>query len=1359
MPLNKDIKKVLVIGSGPIVIGQAAEFDYAGTQACRALREDGIEIVLVNSNPATIMTDKAMADKIYIEPLNLTTIKRIIEKEKPDSILSGFGGQTGLTLSMQLAKEGFLESHNVRLLGASPETIDKAEDRQMFKDTMEKIGQPCIPSKVVTTVEDAEAFALEIGYPVIIRPAFTLGGSGGGIVNNQEELREVAANGLALSPITQILVEKSIAGWKEIEFEVMRDSKGNTITVCSMENLDPVGVHTGDSIVIAPTVTLSDKEYQMLRSAALKIIDELGVEGGCNCQFALHPTSFEYAVIEVNPRVSRSSALASKATGYPIAKVATKIAIGYTLDEIKNAVTGKTYAAFEPALDYVAVKFPKWPFDKFVYAKRDLGTQMKATGEVMSIADTFEMALMKAVRGAEISLDTLNLPKFATESEENLWHIATHATDERLFAVYELLKRGVTVEKMHEETMIDCWFLSKILNLLNYERELAKGQLTQELYTQGKKLGYPDSTIARLSGCEVTFERKPTFKMVDTCAGEFAAHTPYFYATYDTEEAGGEDEALEFIGENREKQTVIVLGSGPIRIGQGIEFDYASVHCVMSLRQLGYEVVIINNNPETVSTDFDTGDRLYFEPLSPEDVLDIINIEKPIGVVVAFGGQTAIKLTKTLAAHNIPILGSSADTIDMAEDRERFDELLERSGIKRPKGHTIMTTEEALNAARDLGYPVLMRPSYVLGGQNMIIAYCDEDIEEYMAIILSHKQDNPVLIDKYLSGMEIEVDAICDGENILIPGIMEHVERTGIHSGDSIAVYPASDIDDDMSAKIVATTETLCRELNALGLINLQYILMDGEIYVIEVNPRASRTVPYISKVTGVPMCDLATKVSLGYKLVDLGFGTGLYKPSPYVAVKVPVFSFEKLTDVDTHLGPEMKSTGEVLGIGNNLEEALYKGLIASGHKMTKGGGVFITVRDQDKPEIGEIAKKFDKMGFAIYATTGTAMVLAKVGLSVKIVDKIHESSVNTITLLESGKVNYVISTSAKGRNPARDSVKIRRKASLLGIPCLTALDTANALADSLMSRYTPENTEIIDINNLKERKQKLKFTKMSACSNDYIYINLFDKENTVSSPEFLSIFLSDRHNGVGGDGVILICPSDVADAQMRMFNLDGSEGMMCGNGIRCVAKYLFDNGIAKGQKVGEGRHVLHIDTKSGVKECTVITKNGLVSKVTVDMGKAELAPEKVPVRLEGEKVVNKPISIGGNVYRITCCSMGNPHCTVFVPSVDKLDLEDLGPKFEHDPMFPDRVNVEFVEVIDQHTLKARIWERGSGETMACGTGTCAAVVAATLNGYCEKGKDIRVILKGGELKIHYTDERVLMTGKAEKVYDGVVEV
>ncbi len=1365
MPLNKDIKKVLVIGSGPIVIGQAAEFDYAGTQACRALREDGIEIVLVNSNPATIMTDQAMADRIYIEPLTLTTVKRIIEKEKPDSILSGFGGQTGLTLSMQLAKEGFLAKHGVRLLGAGPETIDKAEDRQLFKDAMERIGQPCVPSKVVTTVEDAEAFAGEIGYPVIIRPAFTLGGTGGGIVEDRAQLREVTANGLALSPITQVLVEKSIAGWKEIEFEVMRDGAGNAITICSMENLDPVGVHTGDSIVIAPTVTLSDKEYQLLRTAALDIVNELGVEGGCNCQFALHPESFEYAVIEVNPRVSRSSALASKATGYPIAKVATKIAIGYRLDEIKNAVTGVTYAAFEPSIDYVAVKFPKWPFDKFVYAKRDLGTQMKATGEVMSIADTFEMALMKAVRGAELSsdgktIDTLNLPKFAHEEDGVLLRIAEHATDERIFAVYELLKRGRTVEELHELTMIDEWFLSKLLALLDYERELAKGRLTKELYTQGKQLGYPDRTIERLSGCQVEWERQTTFKMVDTCAGEFAAHTPYFYASYDTPESGGEDEALDFIQSKGDKPTVIVLGSGPIRIGQGIEFDYASVHCVMSLQQLGYQVVIINNNPETVSTDFDTGDRLYFEPLSPEDVMDIIKLEKPIGVVVAFGGQTAIKLTKTLAQNNIPILGSSADTIDMAEDRERFDELLERAGIKRPKGSTVATAAEALDAAERLGYPVLMRPSYVLGGQNMIIATCPEDIEEYMKIILGNKQDNTVLIDKYLSGMEIEVDAICDGEDILIPGIMEHVERTGIHSGDSIAVYPASDIDDGMSAKIVATTEILCRELHGIGLINLQYIIMDGEIYVIEVNPRASRTVPYISKVTGVPMCDLATKASLGYKLRDLGFGTGLYKPSPYVAVKVPVFSFEKLADVDTHLGPEMKSTGEVLGIGNSLEEALYKGLVASGHKMHKGGGVFITVRDQDKREISEIAKKFDRLGFQLFATGGTALLLFKAGLNVTVVDKIHENPhQNTITLLESGHINYVISTSAKGRNPARDSVKIRRKASLLGIPCLTAIDTANALADSLMSRYTPENTEIVDINDLKARKLKIPFTKMSACCNDYIYINCFDPQNRVASPESLAVSLSDRHNGVGSDGVILMSPSEIADGKMTMFNRDGSEGMMCGNGIRCVAKYLYDNGIAKGQPAGVGRSVLRIETKSGVRECTVITKNGLVSKVAVNMGRAELAPEKVPVSLPGGPVVGRELNLAGGRYAVTCCSMGNPHATVFVPSADKAPVEELGPRLENDPLFPEKVNVGFVEVIDSHTLKARIWERGSGETMACGTGTCAAVVAATLNGYCPKGEDVRVILNGGELMINYTDERVLMTGEAVKVYDGQVEV
>lgn len=1348
MPRNQEIKKVLVIGSGPIVIGQAAEFDYAGTQACRALREDGIEIVLINSNPATIMTDNAMADKIYIEPLTIETIKRIAIKEKPDSILSGFGGQTGLTLSMQLAKEGFLKEQGIRLLGASPETIDKAEDRQIFKDTMEKINQPCIPSKVVTTVNDALDFADEIGYPVIIRPAFTLGGSGGGIVDNKTEMMEVAANGLALSPITQILVEKSIAGWKEIEFEVIRDSLGNAITVCSMENFDPVGIHTGDSIVIAPAVTLADKEYQMLRTAALKIVDELGVEGGCNCQFALHPTSFEYAVIEVNPRVSRSSALASKATGYPIAKVATKIAIGYTLDEIKNAVTGTTYAAFEPSIDYVAVKFPKWPFDKFVYAKRNLGTQMKATGEVMSIADSFEMALMKAVRGAEISLDTLNMPKFAKESDEKLWEITVHATDERLFALYELMKRGVSIEELHEKTWIDKWFLYKLQNLLSYERELSSQTLTEKLYTKGKKLGYPDSTIERLSGQKVTFERKTTYRMVDTCAGEFAAHTPYFYGSYDLEENGGENEALPFV--NDSQNTVIVLGSGPIRIGQGIEFDYASVHSVMSLQEMGYEVVIINNNPETVSTDFDTADRLYFEPLSPEDVMDIIHMEKPLGVVVAFGGQTAIKLTKTLSENNVRIIGTSADSIDMAEDRERFDALLEESGIKRPKGFTVMTEEEALKAAQELTYPVLMRPSYVLGGQNMIIAYCDEDIREYMKIILTTKQDNPVLIDKYLSGKELEVDAICDGDEILIPGIMEHVERTGIHSGDSIAVYPASDIDDDMTARIIEVTEKLSRGLNALGLINMQYILKDGEIYVIEVNPRASRTVPYISKVTGVPMCDLATRVSLGEKLKDLGFGTGLYPTSPYTAVKVPVFSFEKLTDVDTHLGPEMKSTGEVLGIGNNMKEALYKGLVASGSKMEKTGGVFISVRNSDKAEISEIAKKFSKMDFKLYATMGTAAVLMKSGLNVNVIDKIHEGPNNTISLLESKKVNYVISTSAKGRNPARDSVKIRRKASLLGIPCLTAIDTANALVDSLLSHYTPENTEIVDINNLRKEKQVLPFTKMHGCGNDFICVNGFEQE--VASPEFLSFYLSDRHTGIGGEGMILLSPSEKADAKMRIFNVDGSEGRMGGNAIRCAAKYLYDNGMVQ-------KREMLIETLSGIKTCTLSTKDNKVLRVKVNMGKIEFSPEKIPVNLSGEQIINYPIEIGDVEYSITCSSVGNPHCTVFVHSVDKLELSDIGPKFEFNPLFPERVNTEFVEIIDENTIKIRVWERGSGETMACGTGACAAAAAAVLNGYCRKDKEIRVIVLGGDLFVRYTDEAVYLTGTAEKTFDGVIEI
>ncbi len=1348
MPLNPNIKKVLVIGSGPIVIGQAAEFDYAGTQACRALKEDGIEIVLVNSNPATIMTDSAMADRIYIEPLTLTTIKRIIEKEKPDSILSGLGGQTGLTLSMQLAKDGFLDQHHVRLLGSSPETIDKAEDRQIFKETMESIGQPCIPSEVVTTVEDALAFADKIGYPVIVRPAFTLGGTGGGIAKDKAELSEIASGGIAASPISQILVERCVSGWKEIEFEVIRDGAGNAITVCSMENIDPVGVHTGDSVVIAPAITLSDKEYQMLRTASLDIITALGVEGGCNCQFALNPDSFEYAVIEVNPRVSRSSALASKATGYPIAKVSAKIAIGYRLDEILNAVTGTTYAAFEPTIDYVCVKFPKWPFDKFVYAKRELGTQMKATGEVMSIADNFEAALMKAVRGAEISLDTLNLPRLASLGDEEVRAKLHETTDERLFVVFEALKRGMTADEIFDITKIDRWFINKMKNLVLFEREIAGRELDEAHYLLGKHYGYPDKALARISGSAVSFDFKPTYKMVDTCGGEFAAETPYFYATANTAESGGENEALAHI--SGAGKTVIVLGSGPIRIGQGIEFDYASVHCVWALKRLGFEVVIINNNPETVSTDFDTSDRLYFEPLTPEDVMHVIDMEKPYGVVVAFGGQTSIKLTKMLSEAGIRILGTSADSIDMAEDRERFDELLERLSIKRPKGSTVMTVEEALKAANALTYPVLMRPSYVLGGQNMIIAFNDDDIREYMAIILRNKIENPVLIDKYLNGREIEVDAIYDGEDVLIPGIMEHIERAGIHSGDSIAVYPATHIDDALADRLVRTTRQLAEGLNAVGIVNIQYIIYNNDIYIIEVNPRASRTVPYLSKVTGVPMVELAIRASLGEKLADMGYDAGLYHPSPYTAVKVPVFSFEKLVDVDTHLGPEMKSTGEVLGIGKDLQEALYKGLIAAGYKMYKTGGVFLSVRDSDKPEITDIAKKFHNLGFTLYATEGTAETVRRAGFEVKVVDKLYEGGDNhSIALLESGKINYIVSTSARGRIPARDSVKIRRKASALGIPCLTSIDTANALADSLMSRYSEINTELVDLNNMRHSKTKLQFTKMQGCGNDYIYIDCFERE--INSPESLSVFLSDRHYGVGGDGIILVGPSKIADAKMRIFNLDGSEGMMCGNGIRCVGKYLYDSRNLK-------KKVMTIETLSGVKQLKLITKNDEVMRVSVNMGKAELSPEKIPVALEGEAVIDREISVAGEKYKVTCVSMGNPHCVVFREDVDGLDLEKIGPAFETNPIFPERVNTEFVRVIDEHTIKMRVWERGSGETLACGTGACAAAVACVLNGLCPKGEDIRVLLTGGELTINYTDERVFMTGNAEKVFEGTVE-
>ena len=1035
----------MIIGSGPIVIGQAAEFDYAGNQACKALKQLGLEVCLVNSNPATLMTDPSMADQIYLEPLNLTTLQRIIEKEKPDSLLSTLGGQTGLTLSMELAKSGFLKSHGVQLLGARPATIDKAEDRQMFKDTMEEIGEPCIPSKVVTTYEDAVDFVHnQIGFPAIIRPAFTLGGTGGGIVNNDRELDEIAHNGLHRSPIHQILVEKCISGWKEVEFEVMRDSTGNVITVCSMENFDPVGVHTGDSIVIAPTVTLADKEYQMLRSAALNIISALEIEGGCNCQFALNPDSFEYAVIEVNPRVSRSSALASKATGYPIAKVAALIAVGFTLDEIPNFVTKKTKACFEPVFDYVVVKMPKFPFDKFVYAARKLGTQMKATGEVMAIGQNFEEAILKAARGLEVGVKDLNLPAFVKEGDEKIRERVSQCTDQRIFAIYQALKRGVmTVDQIHDITKIDKWFLWKLENICKKD--------------DGSTLYPPRS-----------------FKMVDTCAGEFDAETPYFYST-----TNGENEAQKYLEElkaqakKNDKGTIVVLGSGPIRIGQGIEFDYASVKCVQALKALGYQVAIINNNPETVSTDFDTADRLYFEPLTPEDVMNVLAVEKPLGVVVAFGGGTAIKLAKFLDSQGIKILGTSADAIDLAEDRERFEELCEKLHINRPRGLTVFTEAQALEAAEKITYPILMRPSYVLGGQNMIIARSPADVKEYMAIILKQKIENPVLIDKYMEGQELEVDCICDGEDVLIPGIMEHVERTGIHSGDSIAVYPGS-FDKNMEDKIVRQSRDLALALGTKGLVNIQYLIYrdqkgQKDLYIIEANPRSSRTVPYISKVSGIPMIDLATRAMLGEKVADMGYGTGLYRKPDYFAVKVPVFSFEKLMDVDTHLGPEMKSTGEVLGIASSRQEAIYKGMAGSGLKMLGPqkdcDGVLFSVRASDLPELPDLARKYYDLGFKLYATTGNAATIERSGMSVTHVAKVHEDYQNNVmTLLESGKILYVVSTSAKGRNPEAESVKLRRLAVEHDIDCLTAIDTANELADCLACKHTLNTVSLINI-------------------------------------------------------------------------------------------------------------------------------------------------------------------------------------------------------------------------------------------------------------------------------------------------------
>lgn len=1342
MPLKTEIKKVLVIGSGPIVIGQAAEFDYAGAQACRVLKDAGLEVVLVNSNPATIMTDRALADEIYLEPLTTETVKRIIKKERPDSLLAGLGGQTGLTIAMELDKEGFLDKMDVKLLGTNAEAIDKAEDRQLFRDTMIKLKQPVIPSDIANDLDHAVEIAQTIGYPVIIRPAFTLGGAGGGVANNVDELKLIAKNGLMLSPINQILVEQYIFGWKEIEFEVMRDSAGNAIAVCSMENFDPVGVHTGDSIVIAPAVTLSNKEYQMLRSASLEIIKELGIEGGCNCQFALNPDSFDYAVIEVNPRVSRSSALASKATGYPIAKVTTKIALGYTLDEIKNDVTQKTCACFEPTVDYVVVKLPKWPFDKFVGASRKLGTQMKATGEVMSIAPNFEMAVMKAVRGVEIKLDTLNLDFPAgTDMEAQL----SIVDDLRLFRIFAALKKGTPVETIHSVTRIDNWFLYKLKHLADFEQCIANKQLSQAQYKQGKQYGYPDRALERISGHPLPCKLDMVYKMVDTCGAEFQAETPYFYSTYDSH-----CEARTLVHPKKEK--VIVLGSGPIRIGQGIEFDYSCVHCVWTLQALGYEVIIINNNPETVSTDFDTADRLYFEPLTEEDVMNIIKVEQPMGVVVAFGGQTAIKLTKFLDEHGIRILGTSAQSIDMAEDRQRFDALLESLDIRRPQGDSVMTMEEALIAAHRLGFPVLLRPSYVIGGQNMTIAYTDDDIRQYMELILSQEITNPVLVDQYMMGTELEVDVISDGTDVLIPGIMEHIERSGVHSGDSIAVYPPYTLTDRMIRRVIECSTKLALAMGTKGLVNIQYLIYQNELYVIEVNPRASRTIPYISKVTGVPMVELAAKVMTGTKLDTLAYGTGLYQTPPYYAVKVPVFSFQKLNDVNSTLGPEMKSTGEVLGVGKNLQEALFKGLLGAGFKLDhnaydKQPGVLITLTKQDRYEIVKLAKKFDDMGLRIYATKKTAEEIMGLGIEVDIVGMLSEDNC-ILELLEDGKLDYIIYTTKSDRASIHDYIRLHNRATQLSVPVLTSLDTANALADIIASRYNQQNTELVDINHLRTQREKLRFTKMQGTGNDYIFFDNFD--GAITCPESLSIQFADRHYGIGGDGIVLIEQSESADAKMRIFNLDGSEGKMAGNCIRCVGKYLYDKNIVPKEE-------LTIETASGVKKLTLFTINGVVTSVSVAMGKADLHAKSLPALVEPDKAISLPITVDGKEYSFTGVSIGNPHCVVFCDKVDAVAVETIGPLFENHQLFPERINTEFVRVVNHNTLKMRVWERGNGETWACGTGACAAAVAAVENGYCKKGDDITVKLKGGDLIVNYSDDGVTLTGNAHLIFEGEI--
>ncbi|MFI3170911.1 MAG: carbamoyl-phosphate synthase large subunit [Eubacteriales bacterium] len=1054
MPRNPEIKKVLVLGSGPIVIGQAAEFDYAGTQACRSLKEEGIEVVLLNSNPATIMTDKDIADKVYIEPLTVEVVEQLILKEKPDSVLPTLGGQAGLNLAMELDEKGFFENNNVKLIGTTSETIKKAEDRLEFKSTMEKINEPVAASLVVENVEDGVVFAAQIGYPVVLRPAYTLGGSGGGIAYDVAQLREILENGLRLSRVGQVLVERCIAGWKEIEYEVMRDGNGNCITVCNMENIDPVGVHTGDSIVVAPSQTLGDKEYQMLRTSALNIISELKITGGCNVQYALHPTSFEYCVIEVNPRVSRSSALASKATGYPIAKVAAKIALGYTLDEILNTITGKTYASFEPMLDYCVVKMPRLPFDKFITAKRKLGTQMQATGEVMSICDNFEGGLMKAIRSLEQHVDCLLSYDYSDMTKVEILKKLERVDDRRIWLISEAIRKGITYEEIHDITKIDVWFIDKIAILVEMEERLKTEELTEELLKEAKRIEFPDNVIGRLTGKterEIHDIRKgfgivAAYKMVDTCAAEFAAATPYYYSVF-----GSENE----VEETNPKKKVLVLGSGPIRIGQGIEFDYCSVHCTWAFEKAGYETIIVNNNPETVSTDFDIADKLYFEPLTPEDVESIVDVEKPDGAVVQFGGQTAIKLTEALLKMGVPILGTKAEDVDAAEDRELFDKILEDCKIPRPTGGTVYTAEEAKKVANELGYPVLVRPSYVLGGQGMQIAINDHDIDEYIEIINRIAQDHPILVDKYLVGKEIEVDAVCDGTDIVIPGVMEHIERAGIHSGDSISVYPAQSISELVVDKIVDYTGRLARALHVIGMINIQFIVCGEDVYVIEVNPRSSRTVPYISKVTGIPIVPLATQVIIGHKLKELGYTPGLQKKADYIAIKMPVFSFEKIRGADISLGPEMKSTGECLGIATTFDEALYKAFIGAGIKLPKYKNMIMTLRDEDKEEGIEVARRFEALGYRIFATRGTAKALNEAGVKAIRTGKLEQESPNLMDLILGHEIDLVIDTPQQGAERARDGFVIRRNAIETGVNVLTAMDTAQALIMSL------ENTDI----------------------------------------------------------------------------------------------------------------------------------------------------------------------------------------------------------------------------------------------------------------------------------------------------------